>query len=187
MGTTVLYVELIIIGLETALWIAAFLIYVVDIQYVLLIEKFLGIIPASILLLGILYILGVIADRVADSVFNRTEQEIKDDCELQTKSGILIWKASGQEEYFKFTRSKIRILRASTLNLPLFTFFTTLDVSCYCSGQTHLLESILILGTIFSYFSWHGYKCTAKKYYKKEKILEDDLKRKENANQTKLR
>ena len=103
MGTTALYVELVIIGLETAMWIAAFSIYLTDVQYISLIGKLLGILPASVLLLGILYILGLITDRVADYLFDKEENKIRLNSGLHAKSSILIWKKSSQEEYFKFT------------------------------------------------------------------------------------
>ena len=182
MGTTALYVELVIIGLETAMWIAAFSIYLTDVQYISLIGKLLGILPASVLLLGILYILGLITDRVADYLFDKEENKIRLNSGLHAKSSILIWKKSSQEEYFKFTRSKIRILRASAINLPLFTVSIVLNVSRYYGYQTNFLGFIVILGTALSLFSLYGYKQSTENYYNKARILEITLEGRECAN-----
>ena len=60
MATTSLYVELIIIGLETMMWITSFSVYFTDIQYIFVIEKIIETLPASVFLLGVMYILGLI-------------------------------------------------------------------------------------------------------------------------------
>ena len=118
------------------MWISSFFIYLTDIKYTSLIEKFLEKIPASIFLLGILYILGLIIDRVSDWLFDKVENKIRTPSGLYTASSILIWKKSDQEEYFKFTRSKIRILRASSINAPLFTVSMVLNIFRYYGWRT---------------------------------------------------
>lgn len=120
MATTSLYVELIIIGLETMMWITSFSVYFTDIQYIFVIEKIIETLPASVFLLGVMYILGLIFDRIADLIFQKTENQIRVKSGLKAQSSILVWTESKQEEYFKFTRSKIRILRSSAINIPLF-------------------------------------------------------------------
>lgn len=183
MGTTSLYVELVIIGLETMMWISSFFIYLTDIKYISLFEKILEKIPASIFLLGILYILGLIIDRVSDRFFNKVENTIRASSGLVAASSILIWKKSDQEEYFKFIRSKIRILRASSINAPLFTLSMVLNISRYYGWKTPLFVFVIIIGGILSAASLWGYVLTVKNYYNKAKILENEIKRREDAQQ----
>lgn len=172
MGTTALYVELIIIGLETMLWVASFSICLTDIKYISIIEKIVGTLPASVFLLGIMYILGLIFDRVSDLIFQKTENQIRDNSGLKAKSSILIWTESNQEEYFKFTRSKIRVLRSSSINIPLFVISITMNIVKYYRAGYLFLPFVVVTGCILSYFSWAGYKQTITNYYNKARILE---------------
>lgn len=183
MGTTSLYVEIVIIGLETMMWIISFFIYLTDIKYISLVENLLEKLPASIFILGMLYVLGLIIDRVADCFFNKVENKIRASSGFMTSSSILIWKKSDQEEYFKFTRSKIRILRASSINMPLLMLSIALNVFQYYGWQTSLFVFVIILGGILSGASLLGYMFTVKNYYNKAKILEIELKGREDAKQ----
>ena len=175
MGTTSLYVELIIIGLETMMWIVSFSIRLTDIKYISIIVKIVETLPSSIFLLGIMYILGLIFDRVSDLIFKKTENQIRDNSGLKAKSSILIWAESNQEEYFKFTRAKIRILRASSINIPLFVISITMNIVKYYRAGYLFLFFVAVTGCILSYFSWAGYKQTITNYYDKARILEMEL------------
>ena len=103
MGTTSLYVEIVIIGLETMMWIISFFIYLTDIKYISLIENVVEKLPAAIFILGMLYVLGLIIDRVADWLFNNIENRIRKSSGLMAASSILIWK---------------KVIKKSILNLP---------------------------------------------------------------------
>ncbi len=179
MGTTALYVELVIIGLETMLWILSFSIYFTDIQYLSIICELLEKLPATALLLGLLYILGMIVDRAADKFFEKTEEKARAKSGLHAESSILIWKKSGQEEYFKFTRSKIRILRASVLNLPLLAVAIALDIFRYYGWRKPFFCFTVFVGAALSVLSLYGYKRTMKNYYAKARILEAEIERSE--------
>ena len=181
MGTTSLYVELVIIGLEAMMWIIAFSIYLTDIKYISLIEKLLEKLPVSIFILGVLYILGLIIDRVADGLFDKVENKLRASSGLVAASSILIWKESGQEEYFKFTRSKVRILRASSINMPLFMISMALNVFQYYGWRTSLFAFFIILGGILSGATLWGYVLTVRNYYNKATVLEIELNRREDA------
>lgn len=177
MGTTSLYVELIIVGLETIMWISSFSVFLTDIKYISVIKELIEKLPASIFLLGIMYILGLIFDRVSDLIFRKMENQIRSNSGLEAKSSILIWKASKQEEYFSFTRSKIRILRASTINIPLLVASIALNVFKYYQSKHMFLAFILIVGCALSYFTFVGYKQSIINFYNKAKILEEELKK----------
>ena len=77
METTSLYVELIIIGLETLTWITSFSILFTDIEHISIIKDIFEKLPASIFVLGIMYVLGLVFDRFADIVFKKTERKIR--------------------------------------------------------------------------------------------------------------
>ena len=77
METTSLYVELIVIGLETITWLASFSVYFTDIEYISAIKAIVEKLPASIFLLGIMYIVGLIFDRASDLIFRKKEGSMK--------------------------------------------------------------------------------------------------------------
>ena len=173
MGTTSLYVELVIVGLETITWISSFSIFLTDIKYISVIKGLIEKLPSSIFLLGIMYILGLIFDRISDWLFKKKEKQIRNNSGLEARSSILIWKASMQEEYFTFTRSKIRILRASTINIPLIVASIALNVLKYYPSKYIFLGFILIVGGVFSYFTLVSYNHSIISFYNKAKILEE--------------
>lgn len=177
MATTSLYVELIIIGLETFIWIASFSLCLTDIKYVSVIRNIIEKLPASIFMIGILYILGLIMDSFADRMFENLENSIRQKSGLRAKSSVLIWKNSGQEEYFKFVRPKIRVLRASSINIPLVTASLIWVCLKYCKPESLLLLFlyISIIGGFLSVSSYKGYKKTLATFYTKAHILEESI------------
>lgn len=178
MSTTSLYVELIIIGMEAVMWIASLSIYFTDIKYISIIAKISEKLPASLFLAGVMYILGLVIDRISDLAFTKMESRIRKNVGLKAKSSILIWKESNQEEYFKFTRSKIRILRSSIINIPIIMISVALNILKYYQQGCALFLFVLIVGIILSCFTWMGYKQTVRNFYNKAIVLEEMIEEK---------
>ena len=125
METTLLYVELLIIGIETIGWITLFSLSFLNAEELASIASAFVRMPDSagtavvILLLGILYIFGMLIDRIADKLYFSVEEKCRKNANIKSKSTVLLWEEA--ESYFRFVRSKIRILRASCVNIPLLT------------------------------------------------------------------
>lgn len=174
MGTTALYVELIVIGLEASLWMTSFAVYFTDVTYLAVVVEVLEKLPAAVLLLGGMYVVGLILDRLADLLSAPLEKRCRSKAAVKATSTILIWVKSGQEEYLKFSRSKIRILRASLLNLPLFFLSLLLNTHRYCSGSA-VFWYVLVLGALLTVSAVMGYWNAVKVFYQKAAILEEAL------------
>ena len=91
MNTTELYVEYIIIGLETLCWII--LLFFINIGE--LMSNFLkycasNIFP-SIILMGVCYILGLITDRLSDRIFENRKKKIKQKYPIKAKTSLIVW------------------------------------------------------------------------------------------------
>ena len=129
MTTTALYVELIVIGVQVELW----MLILVDIFYRGVVKSLIGFADNAFIIIAALipaYVLGMIFDRIADRVFYRRERKIKKDSGLQTSSSILIEETPKMHEFQLYSRSKYRVLRATTLNLPNnYNCFTIKSVS----------------------------------------------------------
>lgn len=172
METTHLYVELIIIGLETSVWMCMVYINIVANQIVEIISKVLNNFSSSLLLIGILYIVGILMDRLADMIYKKIENKIRKESGLEAKSSILIWKKYDQEKVSDYMRSRIRILRVSTLNTPLITLSFLWHVLVSDETSLFLVIYIIIIGVLFTYISWKSYIKSVQNYYNKARVLE---------------
>ena len=175
METTTLYVELIVIGLESSIWIASFLLYFTDAKYLSTVLELLDKIPASILLLGILYAVGMVVDRIADIAFARMEEGVRSRAGFQSGSALLIWKNA--EDTFRYMRSKIRILRASSLNFPVITIALVMNLLRYAPQNKALILFTVATGATFSAFSFVGYMQGVENQYRKAKFLKSGAKK----------
>ena len=122
-----------------------------------------------------MYILGIIFYRIADLIFQKTENQIRVKSGLKAQSSILVWTERKQEEYYKFTRSKIRILRSSAINIPLFVISIIINIVKYYPSKYLFLIFVVVTGCILSYFSWICYKQAITNFYNKARILEKDI------------
>lgn len=144
METTQLYIELIIIGLETICWMCV----------------------------CIINIIGILMDRFADMIFQKGENKIRNASGLKAKSIFLVWKEHDAQKYSDYSRSKIRILRASIINMPLITISILWYILKYFEKPFVLAIYILFLGLLFTYVSWKSYNLSVKRYYDKACALE---------------
>lgn len=172
METTHLYVELIIIGLETSVWMCMVYINIVGNQIVEIISKVLNNFSSSLLLIGLLYIVGILMDRLVDMIYKKIENKIRKESGLEAKSSILIWKKYDQEKVSDYIRSRIRILRVSTLNTPLITLSFLWYVLVSDETSLFLVIYIIIIGVLFTYISWKSYIKSVQNYYNKARVLE---------------
>lgn len=172
METTHLYVELIIIGLETSVWMCMVYINIVGNQIAEIISKVLNNFSSSLLLIGLLYIVGILMDRLADMIYKKIENKIRKESGLEAKSSILIWKKYDQEKVSDYMRSRIRILRVSTLNTPLITLSFLWCVLVSDETYLFLVIYIIIIGVLFTYVSWKSYIKSVQNYYNKARVLE---------------
>lgn len=176
MKTTQMYIELVVIGLETSIWICIMFINLLGSQISRNILYILDNWTTSILVFGVLYIVGVLSDRLSDLVFQCIEQTVRRQSGLEAKTSIIIWEKYNQEKFSDYTRSRIRILRASIINIPLITL-GSIWYLFQINGQYHeAVLFILFLGGIATYISQKSYIKLVKGFYQKAHILEMERK-----------
>ena len=173
METTQLYVELIIIGLETSIWMCVFFVNIIGKQIMSMFADILNNFASSLVLVGIIYIIGLIMERLSNLLYKRIKKKIKKESGFKGETSILIWQRHNQEKYFEYAKSKIRILRASTLNLPLITVSFIWYIWNFAeSNRIILLIYVFALGSLFTWTSWKAYISSLKSYYDKARLLE---------------
>jgi len=133
MNTTLLFAELLIIGLQGSLWV--FLLALNIFGYSWLqglhstgISEWQAVIIA--LLLSFVYVLGIVIDRLADVIFSGQNKRIQEKIipNAPFPPSVMRFALGKDNEYlnrqFEYTRSRMRIARASSLNFGLSTVLT---------------------------------------------------------------
>ncbi len=171
MKTTELYVELIIIGLETSIWMCMFFVDIIGKSFVNFINGILKNFSSSLLIIGILYIIGLLLDRISDLFFQKVEDGIMEKSGLETVKSTVAWERFNQEYFFRYVRSRMRILRTSVINIPLITisFLWFVIKNMY---SVLLILYILVLGIVFTYISWKALIKSTYTYYSKARKLQ---------------
>ena len=137
MNTTLLFAELLIIGLQAAVWMFLLLINVFGIGWVQSVQA--GNLatwqaPILIVLLSVFYVIGVMIDRAADVLFSRWERKLRRIGFPDPPMPLVVLRfelARGNEHLnhqFEYNRSRMRISRASALNFGLATLMGTIYI-----------------------------------------------------------
>lgn len=174
METTKMYIELLIIGLESSLWMWFFYLNLLRKNISSFNYELLNNLSFSLIMLGIIYIIGVFIDRLSDMLFEKLEKSIRKNSELQTKTTANIWNKFSLENYAEYLRARIRILRASAINVPLITIGLLWYVWRIYQNLP-LFLFILFVGLLFSFISCSGTISLMNSYYKKAHDLEQEI------------
>lgn len=171
MDTTELYVEYIIIGIETLCWVCLLCFFVIGNEFVNIFKYCISNIVPSIIMLGICYVLGLVTDGIADKILDKRKMDIKDHYPIKAKTSLVVWEKYNQTAYAKFTLSKIRILRATTIN----SIIINISAVCvilkydYNKGLMYLIFFLLVAIFIISNFT---HKRLLNDYYKRTQALD---------------
>jgi hypothetical protein len=167
MNTTSIFVELVVIGLHTAIWVG--LIILTFTGYQNLDPEKLFTLNLVLPVLAITYILGILMDRASDMILATQDDRLRSQNDFRGLPSFLsmrfyiLSKSSDVYEQLEYTRSRLRIARASILNFA----FTTVAVALFIWFQlgkaltaeyriTVCIAGVLVgaLLTWISYQSW---------------------------------
>lgn len=171
MNTTLLFAELLIIGLQAAVWIFLLLLNILGTGWVQTIQSSILVNWQTfllIILLSVFYVIGVIVDRLADAVFSRWEWKLRRTGFPDPPMPVVVLRfelARGNEHLnhqFEYNRSRMRISRASALNFGLTTLMgvifilarvqtASLNARLICLLTTVLMGTALTLGAAFTW------------------------------------
>jgi hypothetical protein len=169
MSTTLLFVELLIIGTQTSIWLFILILTAFGFQWISNIvsvstSAFDSIV--TVIFLTLIYILGILFDRFADYVFARWDKKIANAVfTIKHSPPFLIrFRIAKENEYldrqFEYTRSRLRISRASAIN---FLLITILSILLICTRLSHLANKylyVIFIGGVgialtgWSLFAW---------------------------------
>jgi len=176
METTKLYVELLVIGLESFTGVSLTAASIIGIENIKKIvpcsENVLAIFP----LLGTLYIFGIIFDRLADLIFQPIENYFRIKSGLKINSIMLLSFDENQFDFITYSRSRMRILRATIINSIFImissVFFISLNIT---ENKVELLLFIIVFCLFASIISFISFIRLIKNTYIKAVVIETNL------------
>lgn len=169
MATTAIFAELLVVGLQVLAWLTI---------VVLGVAKKEAVIPAglgdwstliTLLIVALAYVLGVLMDRISDSVFKLIEHEPvqkEGDPPVSVKRLTVASRSEPVSRFLEYVRSRLRIARATSLNLAL----TTLAVAFWLARKNHgpwRVVVALVLGAIAASIALWVARRISKTYYER--------------------
>jgi len=139
MSTTSLFVELILIGVSAWTWVLFLIITIFDYKWVPI--NITLSIPFIILMLPLIYVLGIVTDRMADSVFdqlwgNRIRSTwFNSRAEYYSMRSKILFKGERLSDMLEYGRSRLRICRGWTFDLLIMTVIANLFISIRLSNN----------------------------------------------------
>lgn len=168
MNTTSIFVELVVVGLHTAIWMALIILAFVGYQNLNLEKVFT--LNLALPILAITYILGILVDRAADIALTAQDDRLRSQYDLRGLPGFLsmrfyvLSKSSDVYAQLEYTRSRLRIARASILNFAFTTLAAVLFV-WFQLGQALAAEyrvtACLTAAVIGAFLTWISYQAWA--------------------------
>lgn len=174
MQTTKLYVEYIVIGMETLIWIALVILLILDQPAIVIFDYCIQNLLTSIFVLGACYVLGLLVDRVADQLTQETKEKIKEQYPIEANTSITIWDKVKQGTFAAVTLSRIRILRSTMLNFAITGLAGMLAaIVVYHNGFLGILT--LFGFEVMALIARWAHKSLLVSYYIKTQQIEADL------------
>jgi len=175
MSTTSLFVDLLISGIQVAMWLCLLVgcILGADTSILGKIKEWDAVL--AVLLLPIVYPVGIFIDNLADDLLRPISRRIRRRLLLDETSTVmkLLSETKGDflSRYFDYVRTRIRISRSSALNFALITLFGELFVwmrwqPSFGARQGAWMGMIALLGgllTALAIFSWYRITTTFSK------------------------
>jgi hypothetical protein len=168
MSTTALFIELLITGVQAAIWLALLILCLLGFDWINP-ERLKGFeVLLAVVLLPIVYPAGVFIDNLADRLFRPWELKIREAYNLKkTQTALtLLMRTKDQSlaSHFSYIRSRIRISRSSAFNFALMTVagvtFTAIrlrGVPGFPFWRTLLLEIFIgLLLTALAALAWRN-------------------------------
>lgn len=187
MGTTNLVVELVVIGTGALFWVVFAILTVFGYEWVTL-DRLLALMeaPALIPTLSIIYILGVVTDRLADGLFHHWDHSIRGKFfpkpeDYHSARALLYRKSQALTELFEYGRSRVRVCRGWAINSVLLTVMLNLFIWTRLPTESPNLRlsafgsTALILVAVGSLSAWYGLvRNEYERVLEQARMLEDD-------------
>lgn len=177
MNTTNLFVELVVIGVGVFVWLILLVITVLGYEWLFTAKDTL-LIGSALPVLALIYVLGIIWDRIADTIFHviwaddLRESYFTDLGNYYNSRRVIITKSQPLSDLLEYGRSRLRICRGWSLNALMIG--VSLNILLWSRFSDH--ENILILSLTGSFLSlilavgsWFAWRSLSTVEYRKIK------------------
>ncbi|MCL2217259.1 MAG: hypothetical protein FWB91_09620 [Defluviitaleaceae bacterium] len=182
MTMTSLYVELIIIGIQTSIWMVLIVANIIGVDALAGFLPLVSSVPFFTLLLGLFYIIGMVFDRFADWVYINFENRIRHKYGFAGKMTSLIWQKIQLNDFIKYQRTRIRIIRATSLNIMPITVSLAALILQFSCERLFLLAFTVFVGLGVFFIAFFSHRTLIEKYYDKARIIEQSEKQQGTVN-----
>jgi hypothetical protein len=170
MSTTLLFVELLIAGVQVVVWFSLLVFSVFGYEWVSNIQSQAlsdWEVLVSITVLAFVYVLGILFDRLADLIFSKWDRKIAIEMfpHAPHTFAVIRFQISKGNDYlnhqFEYTRSRLRIARASALNFAITTVLAVIFIAVRLQGipdHVTLLVFASVTGsllTVLAVITWY--------------------------------
>lgn len=168
MSTTLLFVELLIIGIQASVWLFLLSIIMFGSNWLsTIINASMWETMTAVILLSFSYVIGIIIDRIADLTFGKWDKAMTNNAipNPSVPTAVIRYKLGKDNEnlnrQFEYIRSRIKISRASSINFALGTIFgiwVVLQQITIPKERMAYIIAISIAGFLFTIgavYSWH--------------------------------
>lgn len=188
MSTTLLFVEILLIGLQSAVWIIFLVLVLWGNDFLKLLENvWLSDINIAIglIIISFLYTIGIFVDRLADTIFERWYSSLKNKIfpNRKTPTQKMRFELSKSNPELAnnmyYARSRIRIARASAINFLLITILSLIYVITrfpVSASRNTLAIYIIIIGALLTtsiIWAWKKLSVSFLYYLKNYNDLDD--------------
>lgn len=188
MNTTNIFVELVVVGFHTLIWISLFVLALFGFQQIDLEKLFT--INLALPALALTYIFGILVDRVADLALDEQDGRLRSQYDFAGLPSFLemrfyiLSKSSDVYEQLEYARSRLRIARASIFNFALTTIAAVLLAWFQFGkmlGDYRLLACIAAaaIGAGLTWVSYQAWEALSKTYtvntMRAFKVLRDEV------------
>jgi hypothetical protein len=172
MNTTNIFVELVVIGLHTLIWVGLLVLSLVGYQNLDLEKVFT--VNLALPILAVTYILGILVDRVSDMALGAQDDRLRSHFDFEGLPSFLsmrfyiLNKSSDVYEHLEYARSRLRIARASILNFAFTTvasaLFLWFQIGQALTTEQRVLACIaaIIIGALLTWISYQAWETLAK-------------------------
>jgi hypothetical protein len=173
MNTTNIFVELVVVGFHTLIWIGLLALAFLGFQDLDLEKLFT--INLALPILALTYILGILMDRTADMLLDEQDARLRGRFDLSGLPSFLemrfyvLSKSSDVYAQLEYARSRLRIARASIFNFACTTVAVLLLVWLQFGkalGDYRLLACIAtaIVGALLTWISYQAWEALSRTY-----------------------
>lgn len=181
MNTTLLFAELVIIGIQVSLWLFCLILIIFGYGWLQGLQS-LGLNSWQTIILAILlslsYVLGVIFDRLSDRIFSAWEKGVKNEV-FPLPSIAMRFDLGKDNEYlnrqFEYMRSRMRIARASSINFGLTTMFVAIFIVTRVQNLSRMERglyflAVMLLGMLLTFSAVYAFDKSLRGFYRLLKV-----------------